>query len=372
MKYICIISTSGVGGIWSVVRYSLPLFRKHYDVSVIVYTKKHNLQSEVIKYLESINVKYLIINFNVQNGWLFDICKALNIKKALKFIGEGPAIVHCQDSFLSGSVLPFLKDKRYSLFSTIHGAMFDAHSFGDKVRGWINKNVRCRLLEKSGVTIISCDPQSIPILHQYFPRTETIHLAVNGVPAAIGISADKPCEPFIIGFMSRFHPLKRWDLVAQSAEELFKEGYNIRIVFAGSGEECENIMNWCNNHKEYAVFMGNVKNVSESLLPQVNLHVLPTQYPEGLPMIILESMAAGIPTITTSAGSCAFAIEDGINGFVIEPQVDLLVEKLKQLIDNRELYHNMSNNARKIWGERFSDTSMVEQYVSIFSSFVQS
>lgn len=372
MKYICIISTSGVGGIWSVVRYSLLLLKKHYDVSVIIYTKKHNLQNEVIRYLKSIEVKYLIINFNVTNGWLFDICKTLNIKKVRKFIGAGPAIVHCQDSLLSASVLPFLKDKRYSLFCTIHGAMFDAHSLGDKLRSWINNNIRCRLLERSSVNIISCDPQTIPTLHQYFPRTETIHLAVNGVPAATETSEDKPYEPFVIGFMSRFHPLKRWDLVAQCAEVLHKDGYNIRVVFAGSGEECAKVMDWCNGHNEYAVFMGNVDNVSVSLLPQVHLHILPTQYPEGLPMIILESMAAGIPSITTNAGSCAFAIEDGVNGFVTEPQVGLLVEKIKYLIDNHELYNEMSDNARQIWREHFSDISMVEQYVSIFTKFVKS
>ena len=371
MKYVCVVSTSGVGGIWSVVRYSLPLLKKYYDVSIVIYTKKNDLQAEVVKYLESISVNYLIINFNVANGWLFDICKAINIHKVRNFIGNEASIVHCQDSFLAGSVLPFLMNSKYNLYCTIHGAMFDAHSMGDMVRNWINKHVRCRLLEKSNVTIISCDPQTIPAIHHYFPRTETIFLALNGVPDAKRMSLNKPKTPFVIGFMSRFHPLKRWDLVAKSAEILYKEGYNIRVVFAGSGEENDNVKNWCKSHNMFADYLGNVDNVSESILPMVHLHVLPTQYPEGLPMIILESMAAGIPSITTNAGSCAFAIKDELNGFVVEPQLDLIVKKIKKIIDDPELYNNLSMNSRKIWYERFSDKSMVEQYVSIFSKEIR-
>ena len=370
MKYVCIVSTSGIGGIWSVVRYSLPLFKNYYDVSLVLYTKKNDLQDNVINYLESIKIRYLIINIDVNNGWIFDICKVIKIQRVREFIGKGPVIVHCQDSFLSGAVLPFLKSKEYYLFCTIHGAMFETKSFGEKVRNWINKNIRCRLIENSGVTIISCDPNSIPTIQSYFTNTDAIELAVNGVPEVKESFKEKPKEPFVVGFMSRFHPLKRWDLVAESVNTLNKNGYNVKVVFAGAGDDSNKVKQWCELHSDFAIYLGNIDNISVRVLPEIHVHALPTQYPEGLPMIILESMAAGIPSITTNAGSCAFAIQDGVNGFIIEPRQESLINCLKQLIENQDLYYEMSVNSRKIWEEQFSDKAMIKQYISIFSKVI--
>lgn len=84
------------------------------------------------------------------------------------------------------------------------------------------------------------------------------------------------------------------------------------------------------------------------------INCLPS-YNEGLPMSILETMAAGIPNISTNIASIPEVIKDGENGFLIEPgDVDALTEKLYQLIQNKDLREIFSENSFKLINKKFS------------------
>ncbi len=72
------------------------------------------------------------------------------------------------------------------------------------------------------------------------------------------------------------------------------------------------------------------------------LNVLPS-YNEGLPMTILETMAYGIPNISTNIASIPEVIRDGENGYMITPgDKDKLEERLYELCTDREKRNKMS------------------------------
>ena len=61
--------------------------------------------------------------------------------------------------------------------------------------------------------------------------------------------------------------------------------------------------------------------------------VLPSYYREGVPRVLLEAAAMGIPVITTDMPGCREAVDNGATGLLCEPRsVDSLVEAMDRMI----------------------------------------
>lgn len=66
---------------------------------------------------------------------------------------------------------------------------------------------------------------------------------------------------------------------------------------------------------------------------------------EGMPIVVLEAMASGLPVITTPNGP-GDIVRDGVDGFVVPPRdVDTLVKRLQILKENPDLRKAMGKNA---------------------------
>lgn len=91
-------------------------------------------------------------------------------------------------------------------------------------------------------------------------------------------------------------------------------------------------------------------NVPRSQLAKIyreaDIFILPTLL-EGLPLVVLEAMASGLPAIVTATGADDI-VRSGIDGLVIQTRsVDAIVEAVVQVRDDRELLMAMSRNAQE-------------------------
>jgi glycosyltransferase involved in cell wall biosynthesis len=75
----------------------------------------------------------------------------------------------------------------------------------------------------------------------------------------------------------------------------------------------------------------------ERLLAQSDVFVLPS-YNEGVPMSLLESMAAGLPAIVTPVGGIPDVLRHGVEGFMVEPKrvADLSAAMARMINDDAE------------------------------------
>lgn len=107
-------------------------------------------------------------------------------------------------------------------------------------------------------------------------------------------------------------------------------------------------------HKEgIIIFHGLQRNIDEHL-HNTDVFVLPSYYREGLPRTTLEACACGNPIITTDSVGCRESVEEGINGFLIEPQqLEPLVDKMEFFINNPSKIKEMGINSRRYAEKRF-------------------
>ena len=99
--------------------------------------------------------------------------------------------------------------------------------------------------------------------------------------------------------------------------------------------------------------------------------VLPS-YAEGLPMVVLEAMAYGLPVIATRVGAIPEVLTDGQEGFLIEPaDVKALADRMLRVAGDPELRRRMGLDARRVAEARFSLDAMVDRIMDIYTDILR-
>ena len=84
----------------------------------------------------------------------------------------------------------------------------------------------------------------------------------------------------------------------------------------------------------------------KKIYQQSHVLVVPSSY-EGFGIVYLEGMGFGLPAIGTTAGAAGEIIEDGLTGYLIQPEDHLgLASKLAALEKDRSLLTRLSIQAR--------------------------
>lgn len=106
-----------------------------------------------------------------------------------------------------------------------------------------------------------------------------------------------------------------------------------------------------NNNVEYLGWVD--EKLKKEVLKEATIFVLPSYY-EGMPMSVLEAMAYKNIVISTNVGGIPEIIENGYNGFLIEPgDKKELFNKIEKII-NSDKKNEMSDNARATVNEMFN------------------
>lgn len=105
------------------------------------------------------------------------------------------------------------------------------------------------------------------------------------------------------------------------------------------------------------------------LLATSSVFVFPTFYPfEGHPFVLLEAMAFGLPVISTKWACIPEIVEDGVNGFLVEPRdVDALAERICTLLVDDELRRKMGQASRDRFVQEFSFEKFALSMQQVFS-----
>ncbi len=108
----------------------------------------------------------------------------------------------------------------------------------------------------------------------------------------------------------------------------------------------------------------------ERIYPCLDLLVHPASM-EGLGVSLMQACAARVPVVATGVGGIPEVIRDGDNGFLVPVgDMDMFVKKVLILLNEPQLRKKMGMKGLEIVKKHFSVESMVNSYISLYSSIV--
>lgn len=97
----------------------------------------------------------------------------------------------------------------------------------------------------------------------------------------------------------------------------------------------------------------------------------PSYYREGVPRILLEASASGLPIVTCDSVGCKDTVIDGVNGFLTEKQnPEQLAEALDRLLSDKELRHRMGAESRRIAEQDYDIRHVVSKHLYLYNSLL--
>jgi glycosyltransferase involved in cell wall biosynthesis len=116
-------------------------------------------------------------------------------------------------------------------------------------------------------------------------------------------------------------------------------------------------------------FLGNRRDVP-ALLAAADLFVLPSLW-EGLPLVLLEAMAAGLPAVVTAVGGNPEVVENGVSG-VLVPAGDeqALAAAMLSLLNNPLRRQQMGQAARERFDRYFSLRRFIEAHENLYEQML--
>ncbi len=101
---------------------------------------------------------------------------------------------------------------------------------------------------------------------------------------------------------------------------------------------------------------------------EADLFVFPTRHDEGLPYAVLESLAAGIPLVTTRVGGIPDAVSEGIHGVFLDAVSPASVaDAIAALVADRERLRVMSAACRRRAAEQYGIARLEHQFTELYT-----
>jgi glycosyltransferase involved in cell wall biosynthesis len=214
-----------------------------------------------------------------------------------------------------------------------------------------------RILMLTTALITNSERTRTALIEKRLARAERIHY----VPNAIEIDATSDNGERKRGkhvralFLGRLIAGKRVDRFLRAVELARRHIPELTAVIAGSGPEKEQAQRQARQlglGPSDTVFLGHCVDTRQ-VIRSADFLVFSSDDIEGSPNAILESMADGLPVVTTRCGNAAALVRDGHNGYVCEFNDAALAEKMVWLAKDIGLRERMGEASRRRAGDLF-------------------
>lgn len=183
--------------------------------------------------------------------------------------------------------------------------------------------------------------------------------------AELGLSP----ETLLVGTVARLAPQKGIPVLIKAAARLAHRRA-VRFVVVGDGPLRQELELQARASGAPVVFPGFRDDVP-NVLRALDIFVLPS-LTEGLPYVILEAMATGLPVVATRVGGIPEVIRDRETGLLVAPgSEEELVLAVEALLDSEDLRKNLGAAAREHVRQHFTEEKMIRETLAVYEKLIR-
>jgi glycosyltransferase involved in cell wall biosynthesis len=171
----------------------------------------------------------------------------------------------------------------------------------------------------------------------------------------------------VVGTVGSLNIVKGHIYFIEAAKEVLKSSPDTKFLIVGDGPLRKKLEEKTKKLKieRNVIFAGLIKDMPK-IYSLIDVLVIPS-LSEGMPMVLLEAMAAGKPVIATNVGSISKALVDQHTGILIKPKdVDNLKNAILYILKNESTAKAYGYNGWKKVQNDFLAVIMCKKYISVY------
>ena len=178
-----------------------------------------------------------------------------------------------------------------------------------------------------------------------------------------------PVEAVVGLSVGRMVTKKGYHILMETLAEVMALDPDFHLVLAGGGDRLEELESAASPWRDRVHFPGAVlRDALPDLYRAADFFLLPAVHDakgnvDGLPNVILEAMASGLPVVASRISGIPLAITDGIEGLLVEEKDPArLLEAVSRLVGNRDRRLQMGGAARARAESELTWTAVAGRY----------
>ncbi|MCL2337546.1 MAG: glycosyltransferase family 4 protein [Firmicutes bacterium] len=176
----------------------------------------------------------------------------------------------------------------------------------------------------------------------------------------------------IIMSVGRLGKEKNFGFIINSFKEIAAGYPDVKLVLVGKGPEREALEKQCHELgiDAQVIFTGALTG-EETALAYNSAHIFAfASVTETQGLVIGEAKTAGLPVVAVRANGVSEMVEDGVDGFLTDLDQEQFVDKIKLLLDDRQLLDRLGQNAARN-AEKISAANCTSQLLTCYREAIQ-
>lgn len=305
-------------------------------------------------------------------GWIFRqiILPAQFFRKIRR---EKPDLVHINTAFVPLSIM---RDAALVSAAKFAGIPVLLHPNGGRflIENFENKfleAVAAKMLRKADKILVLSEFEKENLTRRW--KNLNIGILPNAISTDQIPQIEKSANEKTILFFGRIHESKGLHEIIEACEILKKKGLTFNFRCFGTGPEKDFFIAEMKRVLGAKFYYGGVVSGKEKWreLAGADIFLLPSRYGEGLPLAMLEAMAAKCVPVVADVASVSAVIKDGENGFMVEPyNAAQTAEKLQYLLSGKADWQTLRETASQTVEEKFSIDDYIKKLENIYAETV--